>query len=118
MQALYAARVRAVVVGMTVICLGWANIARAYIDLAPTLARIIADSKKIVLAEVVEWNSEKQILVLKEIRSLKGDLSTELVRHELAATASLAIPRQIRVWAAPGARCVLFSSRNTTLVCV
>ena len=34
------------------------------------------------------------------------------------STAAVAIPRQILTWASPGARCVLFTSRTTALVCV
>jgi HEAT repeat protein len=92
--------------------------AQAYVDLAPTLAKVISDSKQIAVVEVVEFNREKGMLVLKEIRSLKGESSAELIRHEVAASAGAAIPRQILQWAAPGARGVLFAARNTALVCV
>ena len=92
--------------------------AHAYVDLAPTLAKVISDSKKIAVVEVVEFNREKRVVVLKEIRSLKGESSSELIRHEVAASEGAAIPRQILQWAAPGARGVLFASRNTALVCV
>ena len=44
----------------------------AYVDLAPTLAKIISDSKKIAVVEVVEFNREKRIVVLKEIRRAQG----------------------------------------------
>src|SRR5207249_2964496 len=54
----------------------------------------------------------------KEARALKGDLSSDPVRHEVASTQGGAVPRQILTWAAPGARGVLFASRNTALVCV
>ena len=92
--------------------------AHGYVDLAPTLAKVISDSKKIVVVEVVEFNRQTRVLVLKEIRSLKGESSAELIRHELSTSAGAAIPRQIVQWAAPGARGVLFASRNTALVCV
>jgi HEAT repeat protein len=118
MQGPFTVRVRTIFVALMLACLCWTSLAHAYIDLAPTLARIIADSKKITLVEVVEWNKDTHVLVLKEIRALKGESSTDTIRHELAPTASLVVPRQIRVWATPGARCIVFSSRNTALVCV
>ncbi len=102
MQGLCISRIPVPIVAVSLICFAWCSLAFAYIDLAPTLSKILADSKKIALAEVVEWNRDKQVLVLKEVKALKGDLSTELIRHELEPTASVSIPRQIQVWAAPG----------------
>ena len=92
--------------------------AHAYVDLAPTLAKVIADSKKIAVVEVVEFNREKHVVVLKEIRLLKGESSAEPIQHDVTAAEGAAIPRQILQWAAPGARGVLFVSRNAALVCV
>jgi HEAT repeat protein len=90
----------------------------AYIDLAPTLAKVISDSRKIALVEVVEYNREKHEVAMKEVRVLKGDASTDLVRHEVASTDKGAVPQQIQLWALPGSRAVLFASRNTSLVCI
>ncbi len=90
----------------------------AYVDLAPTLAKIISDSKKIAVVEVVEFNREKRIVVLKEIRVLKGDSSPDPIRHEVAASAGAPVPRQIVQWVGARAQAVLFLSRNTALVCV
>jgi hypothetical protein len=92
--------------------------AHAYIDLAATLPRIMSDSQKIAVVEVVEFKREKRGLVLKEVRALKGVLSTEPIRHIVATGDGAAIPRQILTWAAPGARAIMFSSRNSTLVCL
>lgn len=88
----------------------------AYVDLAPTLSRIVQDSRSIGVIELVEFISAEQTLVLKPIRSLKGDVGKELIRHKIAATADT-IPSAIARWAQPGAKAVLFSSRATSLVC-
>ena len=109
---------RSSLIVLLLICLCLTAPAHAYVDLAPTLAKVISDSKKIAVVEVVEFNREKRVLVLKEIRSLKGESSSEPIRHEVAVSEGAAIPRQILQWAAPGARGVLFASRNTALVCV
>jgi hypothetical protein len=103
---------------LLLICLGFGASVHAYVDLAPTLAKVISDSKKIAVVEVVEFNREQRLLVLKEIRSLKGESSAEPIQHELVASQGAAIPRQVLQWAAPGARGILFASRNTALVCV
>ena len=92
--------------------------ADAYIDLAATLPRIISDSQRIVVVEVVELNREKQGLVLKEVRVLKGELSAEPIRHIVAQGEGATIPRKILTWATPGARAIAFTSRNNALVCL
>jgi HEAT repeat protein len=99
-------------------CLWCATPSYAYIDLAPTLAKVISDSQKIAVVEVVEFSREKRIVVLKEVRPLKGEASSDLIRHEVASAQGAAIPRQVLQWATPGAQAVLFASRSTALVCV
>ncbi len=109
---------RSSIIALLLTDLGLTAPAHAYVDLAPTLAKVISDSKKIAVVEVVEFTPEKRIVVLKQIRLLKGDRSSEPIRHQVAASAAAAVPRQILQWAAPGAQGVLFVSRNTALVCV
>ncbi len=99
-------------------CLSRATPSHAYIDLAPTLAKIISDSQRISVAEVVRFTRESRVVVLKEIRSLKGEMSSDLVQHMVAAAPGAAVARPILQWATPGARAVLFVSRNAALVCV
>ncbi|MGA2064881.1 MAG: HEAT repeat domain-containing protein [Thermoguttaceae bacterium] len=92
--------------------------AQAYIDLAPTLAKIISDSKKIALVEVVGFSREKSVLVLKEVLALKGEISPDPIVHVVASGQRATIPRPILQWALPGARGVLFSARSVALVCL
>jgi len=89
----------------------------SYIDLAPTLSKIIAESDRIALAEVVQYSREKSVVVLKEVHTMKGASSPDLIRHRVGTAGGATIPRPIMQWATPGARCVLFSSPKTTLVC-
>jgi HEAT repeat protein len=103
---------------LLLICLGLATRSYAYIDLAPTLAKIITDSKSIAVVEVVEFDRAKHVVVLKEVRALKGELATDPIRHDVTSDEDAVIPRHILQWAGPGARGVLFVSRNTALVCI
>jgi hypothetical protein len=100
------------------ICLCLVTPSYAYIDLAPTLAKIVSDSKSIVLVEVTEFDRGKHVVVLKEVRALKGELTGDLIRHDVASEDGTIIPRPVLQWAGPGARAVLFVSRNTALVCI
>jgi HEAT repeat protein len=90
----------------------------AYIDMAPTLAKITSDAPKIALVEVVKYDREKHTVDLKEVRVLKGEASADVVRHELASAEKGTVPRQILQWASSGARAVMFVARNTSLVCI
>jgi hypothetical protein len=99
-------------------CLGLATRSHAYIDMAPTLAKIMTDSRSIAVVEVTEFDRAKRMVVLKEVRALKGELTADPIRHEMTSEEGGVIPRHILQWAGPGARAVLFVSRNTALVCV
>jgi HEAT repeat protein len=92
--------------------------ARAYVDLAPTLAKIISDSQSIQLVEVAQFDLPKHSLSLKPVRAFKGTLSKALVQHDVAAPGGTLVPPTIQQWAEAGARGVLFSSRTTQLLCL
>jgi len=109
---------KSAIFAVLLLCLGLTAQSQAYIDLAPTLAKVIADSKSIVVAEVVEFDRANHTIVLREVRALKGELTTDVIRHDVGSEDSSMIPRHILQWAGPGARGVLFTSRSTALVCV
>lgn len=90
--------------------------AHAYIDLAPTLSKIINDSSSIALMEVTGFDRASRVVTLKAVRTLKGTPPTE-VRHTLALAGG-AVPLQLLQWATPGNRAVLFSAKTRALVCV
>jgi hypothetical protein len=93
------------------------SVAHAYIDLAPTLAKITNDAPNIGVVEVVDFNRETHVVTLKAVRTLKGTMQAGEIRHEVAPPGG-ALPRQVMQWATPGSRAVTFSSRTTTLVCL
>jgi HEAT repeat protein len=103
---------------LTLACSCLLNQAHAFVDLAPTLSKIIADSQRICLVEVVQFNHENHALVLKAVRAIKGDLDGNPIQHDVAAAGGSLVPRSIQQWAAPGARGVLFLSRATELLCL
>ena len=101
---------------LTALCLAFQ--ARAYVDLAPTLAKIISDSQSIQLIEVAQFDLQKHSLSLKPVRALKGALDQTVIQHDVAAPGGTVVPPAIQQWAEPGARGVLFSSRATQLLCL
>ncbi len=103
---------------MVCVLLHWANSAHAYVDLAPTLAKVIDMSQRIVVVEVIEFKRTSNKIVLREVRALKGKVSSKPLRHQVGSWKRVTMPRFIPQWAAPGAHAVCFSSRRTALVCV
>ena len=103
---------------LILVCLCLASQARAYIDMAPTLVKIIGDSQKIKLVEVVQFDAANHLIDLKEVRALKGNQDADLIHHDVAAAGGSVIPRVIQQWAEPGARGILFISRTTQLLCL
>lgn len=92
--------------------------ASAYVDLAPTLAKIISDAKVIAVVELASFDKDGGAVELKIVRTLKGDAPKGPIRHQITSTSKGTIPAQVARWIEPGARGVMFQSRNTTLVCL
>jgi HEAT repeat protein len=105
-----------------VIAAGWclwpAPAARAYVDLAPTLSRIIREARTITLAEVDRSNRERGAVILKKVRDLKGHTGTDPLKHSLLRGNEPGMDGALLEWAEPGSRCVLFTTDATVLVCI
>jgi HEAT repeat protein len=90
----------------------------AYVDMAPTLGRIVREASAITVAEVDRFNPEKGAIILKKVRDLKGDSGADPIKHVVLRAGEAGIERPILEWAESGRRCVLFVSNKTTLVCL
>src|SRR5688572_24844158 len=92
--------------------------ARAYIDISPTLGRIILESPNIALVEVEKAHREKHIVIYRKVEDIRGHFQDGPIRHQLTDGHPPREPRHILDWASPGQRAVLFGYRNTTLICI
>jgi HEAT repeat protein len=99
------------------LCLGFVTQSWAYIDLAPTITKIIGDSQRISLVEVVAFNEATHALTLREVKAIKGAPGEAAIIHDVASSDGNIVPPAIVQWAEVGARGVLFSSRTTSLLC-
>ena len=99
------------------LCLGLVSQSWAYIDLAPTITKIIGDSQKISVVEVTGFNESTHVLTLKDVKTLKGTAGQDPILHNVASPDGNVVPPAIVQWAEVGARGVLFSSRTTALLC-
>ena len=92
--------------------------AHAYVDLTPTLSKVMQDSRQILLVEATLLSKENSSLVFSEIKTLKGPATTGEARHGLSWDKSAKAPQQLLQWARPGARGVLFVSGNVGILCI
>ncbi len=92
--------------------------ARAYVDMAPTLARVVHESQVIAVAEVERVSPDKGALILKKVYDLKGELGSDPIKQQVTRANEAGVDRPILEWAEPGQRCVLFVTARTTLVCL
>ena len=108
--------------GWLVLALAWwllpAGTGYAYVDLAPTLGRIVRESQTITLAEVDRYSPEKGAVILKKVRDLKGTTGADPIKQLLMRANESGVDRSILEWAAPGRRCVLFVTGKTGIICV
>jgi HEAT repeat protein len=95
-----------------------AMLAHGYVDLAPTLGRIVREAESIAVVEVERFDIDKGVLILKKVRNLKGDVGSDLIKHQVLRAKETSVERTILDWVEPGRKCVLFVSGKSALVCV
>ncbi len=99
-------------------CVLGTSSACAYVDLAPTLARIVREGQTITLAEVTRFSAEKGAVILKKVRDLKGETNADPVKHQLVRAKEAVVDRPILSWAEPGRQCVVFAKGKAAVVCL
>jgi HEAT repeat protein len=89
-----------------------------YVDLSPTLPRIVRESQTITIAEITAFSQERGAVILKKVRDLKGETGSDPLKHELLRAGDTAIDLPIAEWAEPGRRCIVFATGKAAVVCV
>ena len=92
--------------------------ARAYVDLSPTLGRVVRESQTITVVEVERFSRDKGVVILKKVHDLKGETGNDPMKHELVRANESAVDRAILEWAEPGRRGVMFTNGKTAVVCL
>ena len=91
--------------------------ARAYIDITPSLGRVIGECQWIAVVEVEKVNPERRAIIYSKITDLKGKLPLSTIRHQLTDGHPPRPPRELLDWARPGERAVLFVTPRVALLC-
>ncbi len=95
-----------------------ANMARAYVDITPSIANVIKEAQHITVIRVEKVSQEKQVIVFKKVEDLKGNLPDETLRHRIAEGFHPREPRLVLEWAEPGKFAICFSNGDASLVCI
>jgi hypothetical protein len=102
-----------------VLCLMSGPTARAYVEIAYTLGRIIQESSSISLVRVEKVDKEKNLILYRKVKDLKGTLSTEVLKHNIGRGGFH--PREwqnIMTWAEPGKTAVFFNNGGASETCL
>jgi HEAT repeat protein len=95
-----------------------AHPAPAYVDWAPTLGKLIKDSKDIVVVRVEKVSEEKRAIIFKKVADLKGKHAGEEIKHQITDGLHPREPHTIMDWAEPGQLAILFHSGPDAVICI
>ncbi len=96
----------------------FAGRAFAYVDITPSLGRIVNESRYITVIQVEKVSREKRGIIYAKVADVKGEFPLATVRHQLSDGNPPRPPRHILDWARPGQRAVLFVTGPVALVCI
>ncbi|MCI0683089.1 MAG: YdjY domain-containing protein [Gemmataceae bacterium] len=91
----------------------------AYVEIPYTLGRMIAESSHVVLMEVEAVNQEKNLIIFKKLKDLKGQHPEKQLKHNIGTRGFHAREWQtIKAWAAPGKKAVFFHNGGASETCI
>lgn len=97
---------------------GWATPARAYIDVTPTLGRLVNDASNVVVLQVEKVSREKRVIIYKKVADLKGQHPGEEVKHQITDGFHPREPASILDWAEPGQVAITFHNGKVAETCI
>jgi hypothetical protein len=93
-------------------------VAHAYIEAPHSLGQIVHESTNIVLVEVLRVNKEKNLVIYKKLKDLKGKEAAEEIKHNIGERGFH--PREwqtIKKWAEVGKKAVFFHNGGASETC-
>ncbi|MFI5379537.1 MAG: YdjY domain-containing protein [Tepidisphaerales bacterium] len=91
----------------------------AYIEVGYTLGKVCTESINIVLAEVTRIDTEKNLILYKKLRDLKGQFPDGPIKHNIGQRGfHPREPQNIMAWAKIGKKAVIFSNNEASETCI
>ncbi len=111
---------RTLIVLAVVIALSWmATSTQAYVEAPMSLGAIVTQSTNIVLVRVESVDKDKNIIVYRKVRDIKGKHATEVIRHNIGRGGLRANEWKPQMdWAEPGKTAVFFHNGGASEMCI
>lgn len=96
-----------------------ASPARAYIETAYPLGRVLAETTNIVVLRVETVDKAKNTIIYRKVRDLKGTHPTDTIKHNIAQAGFS--PREwqtVMAWAEPGQTALFFHNGGAGETCI
>lgn len=95
------------------------NAARAYVEVPYSLGRVVQEASTIVLVEVARVNTEKNLVLFKKVRDLKGSFPGEDLRHNIGRRGFHEREwKNVMAWATPGKKAVFLHQGDASETCI
>jgi hypothetical protein len=105
-------------IGMLVV-IGWSQPAAAYVEIPYTLGRVVAESTSITLMRVEKVDKERNLILFRKVKDLKGTHPTDVIKHNIGRGGFH--PREwqtIMEWADAGKTAVFFNNGGASETCI
>ncbi|MCS7045152.1 MAG: YdjY domain-containing protein [Gemmataceae bacterium] len=91
----------------------------AYVEVPYSMGRVLAESTNVVLIEVQQVNKERNLIIYKKLKDLKGQHPEQIIKHNIGKNGFH--PREwqyVMAWAEPGKRAVFFHNGGASETCI
>src|SRR6516165_11883518 len=108
-----------IVLGVVVIFSWMTQTIRAYVEAPMSLGAIVAQSTNVVLMRVETVDKDKNIIVYRKIRDIKGKHAQEVIKHNIGRGGLRANEWKPQMdWAEPGKTAVFFHNGGASETCI
>src|SRR5688572_13225408 len=94
-----------------------ANVGRAHIEAQYTLGRVATEATNILIIEVTRINKEKNLVICKKVRDLKGKHGGAEIKQNIGQRGEPADSKAVMDWAEVGRQAVFFYNETGSLTC-
>jgi hypothetical protein len=97
----------------------WSTTSQAYVEAPYSLGSVIAQSSNVVLMRVEKVDKEKNLIIYRKVRDIKGKHPTEVIKHNIGRGGFN--PREWQFpmqWAEPGKLAVFFHNGGASETCI
>src|SRR5712692_6444955 len=93
-------------------------LAHAYVEVPYTLGRVIAESSNVLVMRVEKVDKEKNMIIYRKVRDLKGQHSTDTIKHNIGRNGYHEREwKAVMEWAEVGKTAIFFHNGGASETC-